>query len=78
MKRVIINADDFGLSPGVNRGILSAMQEGLVTSTTLMVNMPSFDDAVTIAQDHPQLPIGVHLTLLWGKPVSPGTRSDLG
>ena len=42
MKRLIINADDFGLSPGVNRGIVEAFREGILTSTTMLVNMPSF------------------------------------
>lgn len=68
--RVIINADDFGLTPGVNRGILSAFREGLVTSTTIMVNMRFFEDAVAIARDHAELPVGVHLSLLWGRPVT--------
>ncbi len=70
MQRVIINADDFGLSPGVNRGILDAFRNGVLTSTTMLVNLPSFDDAVRIARDHPELPIGIHLSLLWGPPVS--------
>ncbi len=70
MKSVIINADDFGLSPGVNRGILSAFREGILTSTTLLANMSAFDDAVAIARDNPDLPVGIHLSLVWGRPVS--------
>jgi hopanoid biosynthesis associated protein HpnK len=70
MQRVIINADDFGLSPGVNRGILVAFREGVLTSTTMLVNLPSFDDAVRVARSNPDLPVGVHLSLLWGRPVS--------
>ena len=70
MKRVIINADDFGLSPGVNRGILVAFREGVLTSTTMLVNLSSFDDAVRVARSNPDLPVGVHLSLLWGRPVS--------
>jgi len=70
VKQVVINADDFGLSPGVNQGILEAFRDGIVTSTTLLVNLPSFDDAVRKARDHPELPVGVHLSLLWGEPAS--------
>ena len=70
MRSVIINADDFGLSPGVNRGILSAFRDGIVTSTTLLANLGAFDDAVAIARENPDLPVGIHLTLVWGRPVS--------
>lgn len=68
---VIINADDFGLSPGVNRGIVEAFREGVLSSTTMLVNLPSFDEAVALARAHPALPVGIHLSLLWGRPVSP-------
>jgi hopanoid biosynthesis associated protein HpnK len=71
---VIVNADDFGLTPGVNRGILSGFREGILTSTTMMVNMRFFDDAATLARDNADLPVGVHLTLLWGRPVSDAAR----
>ena len=69
MQRVIINADDFGLSPGVNRGIVTAFTDGILTSTTMLVNLGSFDDAVALAHHHPGLPVGIHLSLLWGRPV---------
>jgi hopanoid biosynthesis associated protein HpnK len=68
--RAIINADDFGLSPGVNRGILNGFRDGVLTSTTMLVNLGFFDDAVALARDHPDLPVGIHLSLLWGPPVS--------
>ncbi len=74
MRSVIINADDFGLSPGVNRGILSAFRDGVVTSTTLLANMAGFEDAVAIARDNPDLPVGIHLSLVWGRPVSDPAR----
>jgi hopanoid biosynthesis associated protein HpnK len=70
MKKAILNADDFGLSPGVNRGILAAFRHGILTSTTLLANLEAFDDAVTLAQQNPDLPVGIHLSLLWGRPVS--------
>ncbi len=73
-KAVIINADDFGLSPGVNRGILSGFRNGILTSTTLLANLPSFDDAVSLARENPDLPVGVHLSLLWGRPVTDPSR----
>ena len=69
-RRVVVNADDFGLSPGVSRGILRAFREGVLTSTTMLVNLDGFDDAVALAKANPDLPVGVHLTLLWGRPVS--------
>ena len=55
---VIINADDFGLTPGVNRGILGAFRDGVLTSTTMLVNLRFFDEAVIIARDNPDLPVG--------------------
>jgi hopanoid biosynthesis associated protein HpnK len=71
---VIINADDFGLAPGVNRGIVSGFRDGVLTSTTMLVNLEFFDDAVALARSHPELRIGVHLSLLWGRPVSDPAR----
>ncbi len=69
-RRMIFNADDFGLSPAVNRGILEAFREGVLTSTTMLVNLDHFEDAVAIAGRNPDLPVGIHLSLLWGRPVS--------
>jgi hopanoid biosynthesis associated protein HpnK len=74
MIRVIVNADDFGLSPGVNRGIVGAFRDGVLSSTTMMVNMPSFDDAVRLAKENPDLPVGVHLSLIWGGPIAPAEK----
>ena len=70
MKKLIVNGDDFGLSPGVNQGIVEAFHDGILTSTTAMTNMPGFHDAVETAREHPELPVGIHLTLLWGQPVT--------
>ena len=67
--KVIINADDFGFSEGVNYGILKAHMDGVVTSTTIMANMPGFDHAVALAKQHPTLRIGVHLNITCGKPL---------
>ena len=71
---VIINADDFGLTPGVNRGILNGFRDGVLTSTTMLVNLRFFEDAVAIAKDNPDLPVGIHLSLLWGRPLTDPSR----
>ena len=68
--RLIVNADDFGLSPGVSRGIVEAFRDGILTSTTTLVNLDHFDDAVELARANPELPLGIHLSLLWGPPVA--------
>ncbi len=70
MRYVIINADDFGLSPAVNRGIVQAHRSGGVTSTSLMVNMPGFEDALRLAASVPGLSVGLHFNLTYGRPVS--------
>ncbi|MCP4103976.1 MAG: ChbG/HpnK family deacetylase [Desulfobacteraceae bacterium] len=73
MKKLIINADDFGLSKGVNQGILSGFRDGIVTSATMLANMNYFDHAVQIAKENPDMPIGVHLNLSWGKALTSST-----
>lgn len=71
MKRLIVNADDFGRAPGVNRGILEAHRDGIVTSTTIMINLDSAAAGLAQAQaDAPDLGIGLHLNLTAGKPIS--------
>jgi chitin disaccharide deacetylase len=74
MRQLIVNADDFGLTEQLSRGILDAHREGIVTSTTLMANGGAFDSAVTLSRRAPQLGIGVHLNLTEGVPVSPAWR----
>jgi predicted glycoside hydrolase/deacetylase ChbG (UPF0249 family) len=69
--RLILNADDFGLTPGVNRAIGELHSAGVLTSATLMANGAAFEDAVTIARTHPTLGIGCHIVLTDGIPVSP-------
>ena len=70
MTRLIINADDFGMSEGVTLGILKAHRDGVLRSTTLMVGMPFAAQAAQMAKDYPDLHIGIHFTLTAGKPVS--------
>jgi|LFRM01.2.fsa_nt_gb predicted glycoside hydrolase/deacetylase ChbG (UPF0249 family) len=68
--KLIVNADDFGYSDGVNLGIIEAHRSGIVTSTSAMVTMPSIDHAVGIARFHPRLAIGLHLNITCGKPLA--------
>jgi hopanoid biosynthesis associated protein HpnK len=74
MKSLIVNADDFGLTEGVNRAILDGHRNGIITSTTLMANGMAFDSAVAAALTTPDLGVGVHLNLTQGHPVSPGSH----
>jgi hopanoid biosynthesis associated protein HpnK len=66
VKRLIINADDFGLTGGVNRGISEAHENGILTSATLMANGAGFEDAVQISRTTPRLSIGCHVVLVDG------------
>jgi predicted glycoside hydrolase/deacetylase ChbG (UPF0249 family) len=65
-KRLIVNADDFGRTPGVNRGVVEAHARGIVTSASLMVNYPAAADAARLTQQHPELGVGLHLQLTGG------------
>jgi predicted glycoside hydrolase/deacetylase ChbG (UPF0249 family) len=60
---LIVNADDFGLSSGVNRGIIRAFERGIVTSASLMVRGPAAFEAVAYWREHPQLSLGLHIDL---------------
>jgi chitin disaccharide deacetylase len=60
---LIVNADDFGLSPGVNEGIIVAHEHGIVTSASLMVRWPAAGDAGKYARQHPSLDLGLHVDL---------------
>ncbi|MGC2331752.1 MAG: ChbG/HpnK family deacetylase [Candidatus Acidiferrales bacterium] len=71
MKELILNADDFGLTKGVNEGIIRAFQDGVLTSTTLMATGHAFDDAVELARANSKLGIGCHLVLTGGSAVAP-------
>jgi len=67
MKELIVNADDFGLSSGANRGIIAAWQRGILTSASLMAGGGAFQEAVTLAGENPGLQVGLHLTLVQGR-----------
>lgn len=71
MKKVIINADDFGYSAAVNAGIIKAYQDGVLTSTTLMANMSGRDGAIQLAKENQGLGVGGHLVLTCGQPLTP-------
>ena len=79
-RALIVNADDFNLTAGVSRGIAEAHRAGIVTSTTVMVNLPGLRDNLRQIQDLPRLGVGLHLNLTFGPPVSPAekVRSLLG
>ncbi len=76
MRRLIINADDFGLTAGVNRAIVEAHEGGIVTSATLMANGQAFDEAVSLAQSRPRLGVGCHIVLVDGAPLVRETATD--
>jgi predicted glycoside hydrolase/deacetylase ChbG (UPF0249 family) len=67
-KRVIVNADDFGRTAGVNRGIIEAHRRGIVTSASLMVGFPAAAEAASLAKENADLGVGLHLTLTDGVP----------
>lgn len=64
MKRLIVNADDFGYTRGVNSGVIRGFHDGIITSTTIMANGAAFEDAVDRAKQNPKLGVGVHLVLV--------------
>ncbi len=73
--RVIVNADDFGLDPDYNQLTLRAFQRGVISSATLMANMPAFEDACRLAHRHELLGrIGLHFNLTYGPALSQDIR----
>lgn len=74
MRNLIVNADDLGWTPGVNRGIAEAHRNGIVTSASLLANGSAFEDGVKTARDFPRLGVGVHLNLSDGKPAAPAVQ----
>jgi predicted glycoside hydrolase/deacetylase ChbG (UPF0249 family) len=71
-RAIIVNADDFGLDPGVNRGIMAAVERGIVTSATVTANMPAAPEALAWGARTPELDVGVHLNLTVGRPLCGG------
>ena len=75
MKSVIFNADDFGSTSKANHAILRAHIEGILTSTSLMINEPFAHHAIQIAREHPTLAVGLHLTVSNGVAATSSTQS---
>jgi chitin disaccharide deacetylase len=70
VRKLIVNADDFGMTRGINRAIAEAHDAGIVTSATLMAGSDAFDDAVEIAARRPMLRVGCHVVLVEGHPLA--------
>lgn len=73
-RRLIVNADDFGRSNAINQAVIRAHREGILTTTSLMVNESACAEAVALARDHPRLGVGLHLTLLCGHAALPAAQ----
>ena len=73
-RRLVVNADDFGLSSSVNQAVIRAHREGILTTASLMVNEPGSEEAVALAHQNPSLGVGLHLTLLFGHSALPHER----
>jgi len=69
LKKLIINADDFGLDDQVNEGILACHREGVVTATSCLVNLPGFEESIASLVRYPDLDVGLHFNLTWGEPL---------
>lgn len=73
-KTLVINADDLGFAPGVNRGILETHRAGTLSSASMMVNTPAFAEAAALVREQaPRLGVGLHFNLLVGRPLSAAT-----
>ncbi|MCW3094751.1 MAG: hopanoid biosynthesis associated protein HpnK [Chthonomonadaceae bacterium] len=71
VKALIVNADDFGYSERVNAAVLRAHREGILTSASLMVAEPGFEEAVALARTHPNLGVGLHVATTYDHPLLP-------
>jgi predicted glycoside hydrolase/deacetylase ChbG (UPF0249 family) len=78
LRRLIINADDFGISRGVNDGIVQAAKAGGITSTSVMVNLPDSTDALTRARQCPGISVGLHFNLTVGNAISGASSLTYG
>src|SRR5438128_1289589 len=73
-RALIVNGDDFGLTPGVNAGVLDAHLGGILSSASLFANAPATDQAIEIARRTPTLGVGCHLALVDGVPLLPASQ----
>ena len=74
LKRVIVTADDFGISTPVNEAIEDAYRHGILTTTCLMVGAPAAEDAVRRAKQIPQMGVGLHIVIVCGRPILPASQ----
>jgi hypothetical protein len=74
MRVLVVNADDFGLTPGVNLGILEGIKKGIVTSASLMVNGPAVTHGLELAREHPEIDLGIHLNATDFSPILPADK----
>jgi predicted glycoside hydrolase/deacetylase ChbG (UPF0249 family) len=72
--QLVVNADDFGLSPGVSRGVVRAHRQGVVSSTSVLGNCADLPGVCALLAEVPDLGVGVHLTLVGGRPVADADR----
>jgi len=77
VKQLVVNADDLGMTRGVNRGIIEAYRGGMVTSTSLIANGAAFEDAVAGIRECPGLSVGLHVNLTAGRPLGANPKSSL-
>ncbi len=68
---LVINADDFGLDPGINAAVAQAHRQGILTSASLIITAPHAAEAIEFARSHPRLGTGLHLCLVDGRPAAP-------
>lgn len=73
--KIIINADDFGFSNSINNGIIDAYKEGLISSTSIMINMPYAEEAILKWKENKSLGLGLHINLTQGSPISSNVKS---
>jgi predicted glycoside hydrolase/deacetylase ChbG (UPF0249 family) len=74
LRSLVVNADDLGLTVGVNNGIFDAHDRGVLTSASVFANARATEDAVARALRRPALGVGLHLTLVDGQPTLPASR----
>ena len=74
VRRLIVNADDFGRSSSINAAVIRAHRDGILTTASLMMNEPACDEAAELARENPRLGVGLHLTLLMGHAALPQSQ----
>ena len=77
-KRLIINGDDLGLLPGIDRGLARAADEGLLSSLSLLANGPAFDSGAALCRSRPDIGVGAHLALVEGRALTAWDDGGLG